>query len=319
MTYNSYYSIEDFSVYVPSSKADVPMVAEWIREKGFEFPHQEVEKFLNEYRFNLVPVEEDKSLEEMIEQACIPILDRQEISGEKIDRIIFVKTSQVSWHEQNLFRNLRNQYQCIKEASFVALGQHNCATVHYALNLARNIFTVEEKTEQILLVTADKAFHPVLRKIPDSLNGDSSSAILLSRSGKNHRIIDVINFLDGSTFNGVNSDPKDIYWFNATYYFSLRQIILSILKKNQLSIENIKVIYGSNVNYSTWYKLSKMLDCNIEKFYTETIPSVGHLYCTDIIYNIKHSLNKDILKPGDLYLALTIGLGGSYGCSLHEY
>lgn len=311
--------ISDTSVYIPEYRAGVEQIAEWITEMGGVFPKSDVERFKMEYHFDRVPVEIELDLEGMVRKACEPLLDRVESKGQLIDRVILVRTSQVYWHDHDLLRSVRNKYSCLRKMKFLSLGQQNCATIHLALRVAKNFFATEKDTQHILILTADKAFHPILRRIPDSLNGDSSSAVLLSRGGKGIRMIDTFNYLEGSTYDGVNSGQDEMDWFNATYYFSLRQIIRSILHKHSLEIDDIKFIFGSNVNYRTWSHLSKMVGCSIEKFYTDTISKVGHLYCSDIFYNISMADSQDLLSPDDLFLSISIGLGGCYGCSLHRY
>ncbi|MDR0267472.1 3-oxoacyl-[acyl-carrier-protein] synthase III C-terminal domain-containing protein [Paenibacillus sp.] len=311
-------SMPYLSVYLPQTCVSVEEVAGDIRASGYPFPDEDITYLREIHHFDQVTIERKLRLEEMIEQACAPLFERLEQTGNRVDKVIYAHTSQVYRHDQNMFRALQHRFH-LENVKFSSISQQNCASIHIALRVAQNLFAADEKTEGIIIVTADKAFHPLMRRIPDSLLGDSAGACYLKRGDGPHKILFTYNMADGVTYEGTDSHPDDIEWFNTTYYFAIRQCITRTLRKASLKLSDLKLIVGSNANRSTWIKVSELLNCPVDLFYLSTIPQVGHLYCTDIIYNIQQAVTEERLKPGDLYLTVTVGLGGTYGCSIHEY
>ncbi|CAM4260737.1 hypothetical protein BAMA_04400 [Bacillus manliponensis] len=312
--------LSHISSYIPEKKVGVEDVAKMIRNINTPFEDTDVTRFKEELGFEFIPIEDRLSLEEMVYNACKPTVEQVKKDRKPIDYIVFVKTSQVFWHEQNVFRKLIHDFDLIEARTF-SVGQQNCASIHTALLLIQNLMNNNDDVRGALLVTGDKAFYPSLRRIPDSLLGDSAVCCYLSKEMKTgrHRINVVQNDVDAVTYNGVNSTTEQLAWFNTTYYFAIRQLIRKVLKEAQLDLDQVSIIVGSNANYLTWVKVSEVLNCSIDKFYISTIKELGHLYCGDILYNIGSMDKEKILKPGDYYLTLTVGLGGTYGCALHQY
>lgn len=312
--------ISHISSYIPDNKVEVEDIAKMIQDVNISFSDIDVNRFKEELGFEYIPIEEKLSLEDMVYGSCRPTVEQLKKENKPIDYIIFVKTSQVSWHEQNIFRKLIHEFNLTESRTF-SVGQQNCASIHTALLLIQNLMNSNSDIRGVLLVTGDKAFHPSLRRIPDSLLGDSAVCCYVSNEEKTgiHRINIVQNDVDAVTYNGVNSTQDQLAWFNTTYYFAIRQLIRKVLRDAQLSLDQISLIVGSNANYLTWVKVAEVLNCSIDKFYTSTIRKVGHLYCGDILHNIESVNQEKILQPGDYYLTLTVGLGGTYGCALHQY
>lgn len=311
-------SMPYLSVYLPQTCVSVEEVACDIRASGFSFPDEDITYLRETHQFDQVTIERQLRLEEMMEQACVPLFEQLEETGKRVNKVIFAHTSQVYRHDQNMFRSLQHRFR-LQNVGFTSISQQNCASIHMALRVAHNLFAADEKIEGIIIVTADKAFHPLLRRIPDSLLGDSAGACYLMRGDGPHKILLTYNMADGITYEGTDSHPDDIDWFNTTYYFATRQCIIRTLRKADLKLSDLKLIIGSNANRSTWEKVSELLNCPIDLFYLSTISQVGHLYCTDIFYNIQQAVIEKRLKPGDLYLTVTVGLGGTYGCSIQQY
>ncbi|UFJ42450.1 hypothetical protein LOK74_08170 [Brevibacillus humidisoli] len=303
--------IADFSIYIPEERVTLDRVAEMIRESGYSFSEEDLNRFRDAYRFHSVPIERERCLEEMIVEACAPLLSRLQQKQKRVDKLVFLRTSQLYWHDRNLFRKLIHDYG-LQQTHVLSVSQHNCASFHLALRVCQNLFSSQPDLQGILLVAADKAFHPSLRRIPDSLLGDCASACYLERGCSEHQLLHVLNLVD------PKADPDDVDWFNTTYYFAIRQMLLRLLKETDLQLEDIRLLIGGNVNQRTWERMAEMLNLPIERFYTQTIPEVGHLYGSDLLYNLMSAGRDGLIRRSDFYVTISIGLGGMYGCALHR-
>ncbi|MFE6375850.1 3-oxoacyl-[acyl-carrier-protein] synthase III C-terminal domain-containing protein [Bacillus subtilis] len=312
--------ISHISCYIPNDRISVEEIAKEIKNESYLFPESDIQKLTEHHLFCSVPIERVLTLEEMLYEAASQTITSVIADQKPIDKIIFTHTSQVNYQEKNIFKKLIKQFQLSGTKCF-SISQQNCASIHMALIIAKGLMSAETETRGIIIVTADKAFHPILRRIPDSVLGDSASACYISNGliRGSHRLLHSYQAVDGSTYNGVRSDPEQIDWFHTTYYFAIRQAILTTLRESGFTLENIKLIVGSNVNFTTWEKTAVLLKISIDKIYTKNITSLGHLYCSDLLINLKSAIEDSVITEGDYYLTVSIGLGGTYGCALHQY
>lgn len=316
MMHSFCFSIPETSVYMPAETATVEDIAGMVRQSGFPFQDEEAACFRLRHKFNLLPVERAKRVPDMITEACRPLLQRLRQQQKPIQRILIARTLDLYWHEENLLRGLWQELE--QKVPAVSVTQHNCATIHLAMRAAKNLFHGRDGIEGILLVTVDKAMHSSQRRLPDSLLGDCAGACYLSKADGPHRTFYIHNVVDPRMYCGLASHPDHVKWFQTTYHFTIRQMILTVLRKSRMHIDDVRLIVGSNVNYETWLAVASMLDCGVTKFFTLTIPEAGHLYCSDIIYNVTQAVQHHMLKPGDFYLSVSVGIG-SYGCALHQF
>ncbi|WP_341279678.1 3-oxoacyl-[acyl-carrier-protein] synthase III C-terminal domain-containing protein [Paenibacillus sp. FSL H8-0537] len=310
--------VSDFSVYVPEAAVTVEQAGEQLRQSGIPFDHSALQH-IREMGFHRVPLNQHSYLEEMIYRACAPVIRSLRSRQKPVDRIIFAHTLQVDFHDRNLFAKFISDFSLSSTVSY-SISQQNCASVHFALHASQCLLRCHDHIQGVLLVTADQCFHPYYLKIPDSLMGDAASCCYISKESneQSHELIDTHSLVDGTSYLGAESAPEDLVWFNTSYYFSIRQVIREVLRRNEMNVGQIALIIGSNVNVKTWRIMASYLQCPEEKFF-HTVPSVGHLFCTDIIHNIETAVKEGGLKPGDYYLTVTIGMGGVFGCGLHRY
>ncbi|MGE7217428.1 3-oxoacyl-[acyl-carrier-protein] synthase III C-terminal domain-containing protein [Priestia koreensis] len=311
-------SLSHLGTYVPDTNYSVEEVYSHIANVGIEIDSEEVNYVKNTLNLKVVPVAVEESLQEMIFHACHSSIRQLRSEGKPIDRIIIVRTLQIDFHEENLLESFKEEPYILNIPTF-SISQQNCASIHMAFRIIKSMLLHQANIRGVLVVTADKSYHPSLRRIPDSLMGDAAACCYVSLESGSHQIIDVNNIVDGRAYLGSNSDKEDLNWFNTSYFFLIRQVIQQVLKRNNINFEDIKLIIGSNVNLQTYFKLAQLLDIPITKFYTKNIPLLGHLYCSDILLNLESAIGDKKLAPGDLYVTLTIGMGGAFGCALHSY
>jgi 3-oxoacyl-[acyl-carrier-protein] synthase-3 len=310
--------MDGISVYVPPARLSVEEMASEIRKSGHPFPDDDIVRLRSQHRFDAIAVETALSCEEMANRACEPLLQELLAAGKFIDRIIIVHTSQLMRHDTSLLGGLLRKHG-LEHLQVISLTQQNCSNVHMALYVIQRMFMTDPRLQGILLLSVDLALHPLQWRIPESLNGDNACACYLSRESGCHWLLSVVNETDGLTYDGINASRQAMDWFNFTYYFSLRRVFRKAVEQAGCLLDDIRLIIGSNVNFETWSKLSRMLPFPLDRIYTKTISRVGHLYGSDLLYNIQEAISDGTLRDGDCYATLTVGLGGAYGCSIHRY
>src|SRR3989344_5409600 len=189
-------------------------------------------------------------------------------------------------------------------------------TADYISPMSVNILNYIIK-KYILLLTVDFAFTPILQSIPGStVLGDSASLVLLSKMKSDHKIIDIIYDVDERFSMGVNESKENNLLFQSIYIQKLSSIIKKIIIKNSLNLFQIKIIFPHNVNTLSWKQVAKFLSISVDKIFLENVPRYAHCFGSDPWINLQTGLMKGLVKPGDYYLLVTVGLGATFSVVL---
>ncbi|URN93892.1 MAG: hypothetical protein NAG76_19005 [Candidatus Pristimantibacillus lignocellulolyticus] len=305
-----YFSISDFSNYIPEQQFSVQDGVELLRKQGMAITEEQVEAFQKKYGFRHAPFETKLTMEEMIIAAITPILNRNSIP---IQTILFVNGG--NWNSQhNLFKKIIQTYG-LQHTNIYSIGKQTCASFHMALRMATNLFSSNPDQGAILIVSADKLSGSSHKLTEFYLCGDSATACLLTRSGEGHKTYEVFN-QDGYVYD--ESNLEGLALFNTTFFLGIRGAIQSILKQANLSLGDVKLIIGSNVSLVAWETVALLLRAPLEKFYVKT-SEVGHLPSSDIQYNLQQAIADGSIVQGDFYITINVGYGGFMGCGLHQY
>jgi len=306
----AHFSIADLSSYIPEQRFSVRDGVEFLRRQGMTITESQIDAFQRDYGFRQAPFETKLSMEEMISAACRPLLDRNRVP---IQTLLFVNGG--NWGLQhNLFKELIRDYG-LQHTDIYSIGKQTCASFHMALRMATHLFSSSRDQGAILIVSADKLSVNSHKLTEFYLCGDSSSACLLTPNVASHSTYEVIN-QDGYVYD--ESNTEGVALFNTTFFLGIRGAIQAILKQSQLSLENVKLIIGSNVSLKAWETVAYLLRAPLEKFYVKT-REVGHLPSSDIQYNLQQAIAEGALEQGDSYITINVGYGGFMGCALHRY
>lgn len=303
--------LSSINTYTPKDTYSVSQVGAILREHGIAFFEAEESRMIG-LGFDRIFTEAEHDLPEMIYNACAPVISKVLQDGKTIDRILFIHSLQPEIMLHKPYDKVLQAFQ-LDATVCHSISQQNCASIHFGMHVAQSLLQADNQMEGILLLTADHCFHPFYVTVLDTIMGDAAGCLYMSREpeAESHEFIDYVSIIDGT-------DREELAYFIPTYYFSIRQVIRTLLKQNGLGVEQVKCIIGSNVNGKTWAVLADYLQVPPDMFY-HTVPETGHLFCTDILYNIQSAVDRGILQHGDYYVTVTIGLGGVFGSSLHRY
>lgn len=311
---NTIFGMADSCVYLPVDRTPVGLAMHRLGEQGAAMRMSE-----EEYRsggFREVPEESVRSLEEMVYEASAPVLRRAAERGAKVKAILFASVT-TDAAAGSLFARLLREFS-LEDVPVVRLAEYGCATFHLSLRLAKAYFAgAAGEDDAVLFVTADKARGARDRSDTYMLFGDAASAA----SFRNSPAVSHRELASGLKADGIAYDlcPERVRLYFSTFYLSVRQLVRQVLREAGASMNDIALIFCTNLGLGTWSILAKVLGCPLELFYADTLAGEGHLHNTDIVMNIEEAAASGRLRKGDLYLAVSVGFGGYYGCSLHQF
>ncbi len=278
-------------------------------------------------------------------KAVQKLFDSGQIKKNDIDGIIFCTQSNDYIMPSNSF--LIHKYFKFDER--VWSFDYNLACSGYVFGLAISRGFLETKlANNILLITAEtysKYINPKDRSTR-VLFGDGCSASIVCNEETND-FFDMILSTSGEKFDTfyipaggsripasnltkVNSNDnsgnvrslEDIYMngFAVWQFISMKvsEQIISLLEKNDLTINNIDLFIFHQASKLTLDSLIKMLKIENDKVYGN-IKNIGNTVSSSIPILLKDALENGKLKSGDLILISGFGVGLSWGSIIMKY
>ncbi len=193
---------------------------------------------------------------------------------------------------------------------------YKCAGTFHQMSLSKKLFQTLSNEDSILLLTADSTFTKMLTVIPGAtIMGDASTAILLKKEGLHHQFIDCYMKSLGQFAKGLWGDTNEKLAFQSVYV----NTILTIIKKNNLKLGDIKCIFPHNVNLLSWKQIMHALSLNDDKVYLDNVPKTAHCFGSDPFINLKDGIKEGRIVSGDYYLLVTMGLGATFAAMLFQF
>jgi 3-oxoacyl-[acyl-carrier-protein] synthase-3 len=198
------------------------------------------------------------------------------------------------------------------------VSSHKCASVFQLMVLCKTLFTHLTTDDAIFFIVSDVSFTTVLKQIPGSaLMGEGAVALLLKKTGPSHDILD-IHLNEYGKFSHKNASGNGPL-FQSSYVNNMADVILTCVTRNALSLSDISYIFPHNVNILSWKQVAGVLNIPLNKIYLNNIKNRGHCFGADPLINVMDAIQDNVLKKGDFYLLVTVGLGATFAAALVRY
>jgi 3-oxoacyl-[acyl-carrier-protein] synthase III len=195
------------------------------------------------------------------------------------------------------------------------VAHQSCASGLLAIDLAGRLLAADaavapdgEPEPLALVLAGEKAFtREAQMYTATTVFGEGASACLVSASGTRDRMLayaaDVRGEFDSPT--GAN-DARLQY----EYKYSLAGVMRRALDDAGLTLADISVVLPHNVNRKAWAATCKQLSFPLDRVLIDNVGTLGHVFCADMFINYQTARDRDLLRPGDRYLAAAVGAGG---------
>ena len=210
--------------------------------------------------------------------------------------------------------------------SFKAGG---CAGLHLALKTALAWMSVDDSILTALLVTGDSPPQGNRSLLPVTVQGDAGSAVVLRRQGSDGpRLLGVEVVTLGHLHDAIALTTKDgrleIHVDAARiesevmpiYYLNLLRLIDKVLAKASLKLTDVDHFIYSNISYRDREGFRRMLGLSETKFPSTSMHQYGHTFASDLVINYTDLRREGRLRPGQLALFASAGIGFTWGVTL---
>ncbi|UOE77548.1 3-oxoacyl-[acyl-carrier-protein] synthase III C-terminal domain-containing protein [Parageobacillus thermoglucosidasius] len=254
-------------------------------------------------------------------KVCIKeiIKDIDEEEMNKIKYILYCHTLQVIQpYHINIINEIKEELGLNHILSF-SVTQQNCSSVAAALDIA-NRMVENSSDKKIIIVSAEKTFTSVAKRINNiTIMGEAGFACLVGNEKQENQIVDVYIRNLGEFYKGILADQKEIKRFEQVYIKTLSQTISTVVCRNNLKLEDVKLILPHNINLSSWNQLISFMGLNKDKFFLDNIPYYGHCFCSDGFINLQEALIERDIQSGDYIIMVTVGLGAIFSAVLIKH
>lgn len=262
------------------------------------------------------PRDPDQTLNELIEEAVVQLIERQGFSIEDLALVIYCHTvpSIAPIREEVVLPidPLRTQTNEV-----FSVTMNHCATAVSTLELIEAILPEDGLT---LVLMGDKGFHPVLREIKNTtIMGESAVAILIGPEPGAFRHIGTHTERLGkyAVMSGLLGAVEE-QGFAKEYVSFVARCVSRCLDKHDVDIADIKLVLPHNVNLPSWDQIATASGMQPQQVYLKNVPLFGHMFNADPFFNLVDAVRDEALAPGDLILLVSVGLGATASCALMQ-
>lgn len=204
-----------------------------------------------------------------------------------------------------------------------------CAALHLAIKTALGWMRTDESIQTALLVTGDTAPHGSRSLLPITVQGDAASAVVLRREGAEgpsllsveamtlghlHEAIALIKT------NGHLEIKVDAACMEnevmPVYYLNLLWVVQKALAASSLSLKDIDHFIYSNISQRDRDGFRRMVGLPEGGLPPTPMAEYGHTFASDLVINYVHLRREGRIRPGQLLLFASAGIGFTWGVTL---
>jgi 3-oxoacyl-[acyl-carrier-protein] synthase-3 len=210
--------------------------------------------------------------------------------------------------------------------SFEAGG---CGALHLAIKTALGWMSTDKSIQTALLVTGDTAPRGNRSLLPVTVQGDAGSAVILRREGTDGPLLlgveamtlghlhDAIALIKTNGHLEIRVDA--VCMENEVmpiYYLNLYRLVQKVLTASSLSLNDVDHFIYSNISRRDRDGFRRMVGLPEGGLPLTPMAEYGHTFASDLVINYVHLRREGRIRPGQLLLFASAGIGFTWGVTL---
>jgi 3-oxoacyl-[acyl-carrier-protein] synthase-3 len=204
-----------------------------------------------------------------------------------------------------------------------------CAALHLAIKTALGWMRTDESIQTALLVTGDTAPHGSRSLLPITVQGDAASAVILRREGAEGPLLLSVEAMTLGHLheaialiktNGHLEIKVDAACMEnevmPVYYLNLLWVVQKALAASFLSLKDIDHFIYSNISQRDRDGFRRMVGVPEGGLPPTPMAEYGHTFASDLVINYVHLRREARIRPGQLLLFASAGIGFTWGVTL---
>jgi 3-oxoacyl-[acyl-carrier-protein] synthase III len=211
-----------------------------------------------------------------------------------------------------------------------------CAGLHVAIKTALGWMATDESIQTVLLVAGDAAPPGNRSLLPITIHGDASSAVILRRestlnpSAQGPLLLGVEAITVGQLQNAITMARTNSHLdivvdalrieqeVAPVYFLNMLRVINQALAASSLSLENIDHFIYSNISRRDREGFCKMLRLPKGSLPPTPMAEYGHTFASDLLINYVNMQRDGLIRPGQLLLFASAGIGFTWGVTIAQ-
>ena len=209
----------------------------------------------------------------------------------------------------------------LDHATAFTLTEHACASGLLAVDLCGTLLAADgDPTALALILVGEKTFTPATQMIPGvAIMGEGVAAVLVATAGTTDRLLGYAtrthSDADGTVI--MTSDQADE--FRRIYSDGLAEVVHAALAEARLSVSDVTVVLPHNVNHMSWIRAARDIGVPFERVFLDNVGRTGHCFCADPFINHRTVTESGRLRPGDVYVMTSDGLGVTFSAMVFQH
>jgi 3-oxoacyl-[acyl-carrier-protein] synthase-3 len=204
-----------------------------------------------------------------------------------------------------------------------------CAALHLAIKTALGWMRTDDNIQTALLVTGDTAPHGNRTLLPVTVQGDAASAVILKREGGEGPLLLSVEAMTLGHLheaialiktNGHLEIKVDAACMEnevmPVYYLNLLWVVQKALAASSLTLKDIDHFIYSNISQRDRDGFRKMVGLPEGGLPRTPMAEYGHTFASDLVINYVQLRREGRIRPGQLLLFASAGIGFTWGVTL---
>jgi 3-oxoacyl-[acyl-carrier-protein] synthase III len=276
----------------------------------------------------------DKQLYDLILEAASKAIREAGISARDINLILDFSTwsSENSSSESSQGLSFAHQLSAdlgAETAMILSFKVGGCAGLHVAIKTALGWMSTDESIQTVLLVTGDAAPPGNRSLLPITMHGDASSAVILRREGTEGPLLLAVEAMTLGHLhkaitmvrtNGHLDIVVDALCMEREvmpiYFLNMLAVVNKALAASSLSLNDVDHFIYSNISRRDREGFRKMLGLPKGSLPATPMAEYGHTFASDLVINYVNMRCEGLIRPGQLLLFASAGVGFTWGVTL---
>jgi 3-oxoacyl-[acyl-carrier-protein] synthase-3 len=207
-----------------------------------------------------------------------------------------------------------------------------CAGLHLALKNASALMKADADLHHALLVTADSPPAGSRSLFPVTVQGDAAGAVVVSQRAERGPVViasevvtlghlhDAITIAHTDGQRGEMVIDVDSARIEADvmpiYYLNFHRLVQKVMEKADLTLAEIDHYIYANISRNDREGFIRSLNISAEKEPRTKLAEYGHAFAADLVINYTDLCREGRIRPGQVLLFASAGIGFSWGVSL---
>jgi len=297
---------------------------------------------------NRVRVCGDKQLYSLVLEAASTAITEAGITARDINLILDFSTwssenwSSESWSGESSGLSFAHRLSAdlrAETAMILSFKVGGCAGLHVAIKTALGWMATDESIQTVLLVTGDAAPQGNRSLLPITIHGDAASAVILRREGTQSLstqaplthgplLLGVEAMTLGHLQNAITMARTNGHFdivvdalcmekeVMPVYFLNMLLTVNKALAAASLSLSDIDHFIYSNISRRDREGFCKMVGLPKGSLPATPMAEYGHTFASDLVINYVNMRREGLIRPGQLLMFASAGIGFTWGVTL---